>query len=305
MGSAYREIYPGHPQTDHPEEGKLGEMGSKTVGSRIEFELPAGEPLALFTAPATRPEAFPNARLQRLEFSCRGDRVPCTLLTSAATCEGNDRRPLVLIQPETRDRTAAPAPERTRDWVDAGCTVASIDLPLQGARRSAKLSVLLTASMQAAARGEKLPQPAESLWREFTRQAVLELRRTLDVLVELPYVDAARIGFAGFGIGGSIGAILCALDSRPCAAVLAATGGGFAPPEIDPARYIGAVAPRPLLLVNDPVASPHATGTAVSRAAAELFHDAANEPKRIEWRAEATQAHDAAWLFLSPLLGLH
>jgi dienelactone hydrolase len=272
--------------------------------SRTGFELPTGESLGLITSPVIRPAAFPGAELQRLEYSCRGDRVPCTLLSPAASAPGDSRRPLVLLQPEARDRTSPPLPERTRDWIEAGCAVATIDLPLQGVRRSAKQSELLAGSMQAAARGAPLEHAEGLLWCEFTRQAVLELRRTLDVLTELPHVDPERIGFAGFGIGGFTGAILCAVDSRPCAAVLAATGGGFAPPEIDPARYVGAIAPRPLLLVNEKQASPGASGIGVSTSAAKRLHDAANEPKRVEWRADAAQAHDAAWLFLSPLLGL-
>jgi dienelactone hydrolase len=276
----------------------------QSVESQIEFELPTGEPLGLVASPVTRSDAFPNAELQRLEYSCRGDRVPCTLLSPVASTSGDSRRPLLLLQPEARDRTSAPLPERTRDWIEAGCTVATIDLPLQGVRRSAKQSELLADSIRTAARGGALEHAARLLWCEFTRQAVLELRRALDVLTELPHVDPKRIGFAGFGIGGFTGAILCAVDSRPCAAVLAATGGGFAPPEIDPARYVGAIAPRPLLLVNEKEATPGASGIGVSTSAAKLLHDAANEPKRVEWRADAAQAHDAAWLFLSPLLGL-
>jgi dienelactone hydrolase len=277
------------------------------MGSRIEFELPTGEPTGLIASPITRPDGFPTAELRRLEYSCRGDRVPCTLLTPAANGSRDARHPLVLLQAEGRNQTSAPLPERTRDWIEAGCAVASIDLPLQGVRRSTKQSELLAESIQIAARGGVLERATKLLWCEFTRQSVLELRRTLDVLTEIPSVDPERVGFAGFGIGAFTGAILCAVDPRPCAAVLAATGGGFAPPEIDPARYVGAIAPRPLLLINDKLDEQRgsgASGITVPATAAKLLHDAANEPKRIEWRADAAEAHDAAWLFLSPLLGL-
>jgi len=272
------------------------------VESRIPFELPAWDPVALAMSPAARSQAFPNARLRRMEFSCRGDRVPCTLLSPEAAGSSEGGQPLVLLQPASRDWNAAQLPERTRHWLDAGCAVASIELPLQGTRRSAKQSQLLADSIRAAARGEELPHASVLLWCEFTRQAVLELRRALDVLMQLPDIDARRIGFAGFGIGGFTGAILCAVDSRPRAVVVAAVGGGFAPPQIDPARYIGDIAPRPLLLVNDEGADPSGGGPAVPREAAEQLHRAANDPKRIEWRSDAAHAHDAAWLFLSPLL---
>jgi dienelactone hydrolase len=270
------------------------------MGPPIDFEPPANEPSAIFRSAATELEDPPKAELQELEFSCRGDRVRCTLVSP----EPSGPAPLVLLVPERLCPTAPAIPEQTRAWVESGCAVASVDLPLHGVRKSAKLSRQLAASMQAAARGEQIDESSKLLWCEFTRQAVLELRRTLDVLAGLPSLDGDRVAFAGFGVGGFVGALLCAVDSRPRAAVIASTGGGFAPEEIDPARYVGRVAPRPVLLLNDEKPTPRPFGIGVRKRSAKLLHDAAHEPKRIVWSADASQDLTTAWEFLAPLLGL-
>jgi dienelactone hydrolase len=270
------------------------------MGPPIDFEPPANEPSAIFRSAATELEDPPKAELQELEFSCRGDRVRCTLVSP----EPSGPAPLVLLVPERLCPTAPAIPEQTRAWVESGCAVASVDLPLHGVRKSAKLSQQLGACMQAAARGEPIDESSKLLWCEFTRQAVLELRRTLDVLTGLPSLDGDRVAFAGFGVGGFAGALLCAVDARPRAAVIASTGGGFAPEEIDPARYVGRVAPRPILLLNDEKPTPRPLGIGVRKRSAKLLHDAANEPKRIVWSADASQDLSTAWEFLAPLLGL-
>lgn len=55
---------------------------------------------------------------------------------------------------------------------------------------------------------------------EAYRQAVIDLRRGLDLLASLPYVDANRIGYIGHSYGAQWGAILTAVDRRIKATVL-------------------------------------------------------------------------------------
>ncbi len=52
------------------------------------------------------------------------------------------------------------------------------------------------------------------------KQAVIDLRRGLDLLASLPYVDANRIGYIGHSYGAQWGAILAAIDRRIKATVL-------------------------------------------------------------------------------------
>ena len=116
-----------------------------------------------------------------------------------------------------------------------------------------------------------------ALWREVSRQAVLDLGRALDALAEVPELDSQRIAYAGFSLGAILGALFCPVDPRPCAAALALGGSGIGPPEFDPATRIGAFAPRPLLFVN----ATH--DERIPRAAAEALHAAAGDPKQIAW----------------------
>ena len=112
---------------------------------------------------------------------------------------------------------------------------------------------------------------------EFVRQAVCDLGRTLDALATHPELETSRCAYASFSMGTILGASFCAADPRPCAAALAIGGGGFGPPEVDPARWIGRFAPRPVLFVNA------SRDERVPRAASEALFAAAGEPKEIAW----------------------
>jgi hypothetical protein len=265
-----------------------------------EFALPAHEPLSLLASPLECPPAFGSARVERLEFSCRGDRVPCTLVVPA----GEGPFALVLLQRASErdeEATVLSSLARTSAWVEAGCAVASIDLPLQGERRSPKLTELLEEAFAAAAAGTAIDETATILWSEFTRQATMELCRTLDLLAALPTIDSTRVGFAGFGLGAFAGALVCAFDVHTSAAVLAGAGAGVAPAGFAPENHVGRIAPRPLLFVNED--GPGGAGS-VSRDAAEALHAAAGEPKQVAWEADASQALDTAWAFLAKSLAL-
>jgi len=272
------------------------------------LEPQAGEPLSLLASPVsgTGSASFSGARAERLEFSCRGDRVPCTLLVPS----GEGTFPLVLLQHESRSPAGSARLEDVLPWVEAGCALASIDLPLQRSRRSAKLSELLEGTIAHALEGREIEPTATQLWCEFARQATLELRRTLDLVAGLPSIDAERIGFAGQGLGALVGALLCGVDSRPTAVVLADAGGGFAPAAIDPGRWVGRIAPRPLLLLNEDANAPARRSVPdeipkrIPKELALNLRAAAGEPTETAFPTDPEAALDATWRFLSVHLGL-
>jgi dienelactone hydrolase len=125
----------------------------------------------------------------------------------------------------------------------------------------------------------------------------------MDALGGLPEIDETRLAYAGFSLGGILGALCCAADPRPRAAALALAGGGFGPEEVDPCTHIGKLAPRPLLLVGA------RRDQRVPRRATEALFDAAGEPKRLEW-FDGDHSHlpgaalKAIWVFLRDQLGV-
>ena len=215
------------------------------------------------------PKPFEGARMRRFEFTSRGDRVPGRLAVPAS---GGDRFPLILLQHGAGGSKESDYMDSAAPWVRGGAAVASIDFPLHGERVSAKLSARLLESFADPGSAEHA-----GLWVAFARQAVHDLQRALDALAELPEIDVERVAYASFSLGSLLGGVFCALDPRPVAAALALGGGGFGPEIIDPARYIGAFAPRPLLLVAA------TRDERIPRQATEALYTAAGEPKSIEW----------------------
>lgn len=254
------------------------------------------EPLGLWVRRMPPPDAQAALRLHHFEFASRGDRVHGRVWLPKRTAADH---PLVLLQPGGAEAATAPLLESTcTRWVAAGVGVATIDLPLHGARADHKLAAKVDAALGAAA-----GDAASDLAFEFARQAVIDHERALDVLLGLDGVDPARIAFAGFGRGALIGAAFCALDARPQAAALAFTGAGTGPAGIDPVRYVARIAPRRLLLVNaahDPL---------VSKSAADRLHQAAGDTAEICWiegagERRAAAALDAIWRFLGDAWGI-
>lgn len=128
---------------------------------------------------------------------------------------------------------------------------------------------------------------------------VIETRRLVDYLVSLPEIAPDRIYLIGASFGAITGATAVAFEPRIAAAVMTYGGGDLdkllssdgAKAELgkahwlvktlvtyltapsDPVKYVGQVAPRPLLFQN---------GThdqLIPNAAADAFFEAANEPK--------------------------
>jgi hypothetical protein len=263
----------------------------------LSFEPQGDEPLSTLEGPLDRRDDLDPVSARRLEFSCRGDRVTLELLAPDAT----GPHPTAVLLPAVDGESLSSLPG-LGTWLKAGVAVCSFDLPLFGARRSPKLSDLLTAAIATAARGEPVEANAQLLWSEFVRQSVIELRRSLDVLTEVWGSAPPAVVFAGAGLAASVGAIFCAVDERPRGAVLAGTGGGFGPEALDPVSYVGEIAPRPLLFVSRETRGERPGVPPISREAAEALNAAAGEPKQVEWPSEEPNLLDVSWNFLSSLL---
>ena len=108
----------------------------------------------------------------RFEFSSRGDRVE-----GWYRAEGDDARPLILLIPGS---AAGASDSHARAWAESWCArgagVACLDLPLHGARTSAKLSAAL---IEAASDLGRLlrDDDRKRLVAEFLRQCRSDLRR--------------------------------------------------------------------------------------------------------------------------------
>ncbi len=256
------------------------------------FAADPGEPLALWQRAQAPPAAAQDLRCVAFEYTSRGDRVPGRLLLPA---RGAGPFPLVLLQHGLGGSKEAPYMDLTAPvWVRGGAAVASIDFPLHGARASRKQRERI---------GAPGAGPGLALASELVRQAVIDLRRALDATASLQGVDAQRVAYAGFSLGSIIGATFCGVDPRPRAAALALGGGGLGPPETDPLRHVGRIAPRPVLFVGA------TRDQTIPRAATEALFGAAGEPKQLLW-FDATHAAlpgaalKAMWLFLRGALGL-
>lgn len=249
------------------------------------------EPLGLWQRRVPPPIGASEVRAYQLEYSSRGDRVPGRLWLPRRS---EPEYPLVLLQPDEAE--AEPALERIgAEWCERGVAIARVDLPLRGARSDPKLSDPVGTPFA--------PGPlaiGEALRFELARQAVIDLERALDALCSLDEIDRERIAFVGLGLGALLGAAFCALDPRLRGAVLIAAGAGLAPAPVDPGRYLGRFAPRPLLLV-------HARQGDVPADAATALAQAAGGSAEQHWlpgRADAQSALPACWPFLARVLRL-
>lgn len=264
------------------------------------FDPDRSEPLSLAVRAVDGPGAYDGLRCQRLEFTSRGDRVPGQLCLP----DGPGPHPVVLLTHGlTSARNADGMDAIGARWVREGAAVAAIDLPLHGERASAKMTERLIATAQGALSSHIEDPVAAMLWSEFARQAILDLRRTLDALEQIDEVDPGRVAYVGFSLGGILGAAVCGLDPRPRGAAFAVAGAGPPGGPLDPLEAVAAIAPRPVLFVN----AEH--DETIGRRASERLYAAAADPKSIEWfdcshRTLPGVAMKQIWQFLRPLLGL-
>ena len=177
------------------------------------FEPDPGEPLGFECRPISAQGVLAGLRLHSFRLSSRGDRVFGRLRLPA---EASGPFPLVLLEHGAGGAKDAPYLDATAArWVRAGAAVASIDLPLHGERKNPKLGELLLGALREPA---SLDTVRETLLVDFVRQAVVDLRRSLDALLAHPEIDAERAVYAGFSLGAIVGATFCAFDGRPRAA---------------------------------------------------------------------------------------
>jgi len=212
--------------------------------------------------------------------SARDERVPALLVLPA---DAAPPHPVILILHGVFGYKSSPNQVKRSDaLVAAGYATLRIDGKYRGEREAM------------AAGGLGLQTAYFYRNRDAMIQTVVDLMRGLDYLASRNDIDAGRVGFTGFSMGGAIGAIFCAIDERVKAAVLGITGGDFdklniragatgeerlrrAYMIVDPVNYVSRISPRPLLMING------AKDEIVPKAATEALYEAAREPKRIIW----------------------
>ena len=266
----------------------------------INFIPDPNEPLALRSRAARAPAIFGDRPALEIEYSSRGDRVPGHVLLPDRS-EGP--HPVLILQHGMNGSRIADYMAAASRWVDGGAAVASIDLPLHGDRTSAKMSERLALSAGKAIDGRGLDRVETMLWTEFARQAVLDLRRLIDAIELIDELDANRLVFVGFSLGGILGSVFCGVDARPRAAAIAIAGAGRGGSPLDPLGYIAKVAPRPLLFVNAE------NDERISRKQTERLYEAASDPKEIHWYDSGHQdlpgeALKKIWSFAREQLGI-
>ncbi len=149
-------------------------------------------------------------------------------------------------------------------------------------------------------------------------QLIVDLRRALDLLEARDDVDPERIVFIGGSYGGAIGGLVAGVEHRFKAFLLMTGDGGVVThmargwdqasmdPErerwmeamapIEPIRFVGLAAPRPLFFQNSNF------DQWVNREDALRYHAAASDPKKVRWydydhSLGTTASEDgAAWL---------
>lgn len=157
--------------------------------------------------------------------------------------------------------------------------------------------------------GDRAPKTPPQLFgtdveptRKLLIQTVIDLRRGIDYLQTRKEIDPAKIGYVGFSMGGILGTLLSAVDTRVQAPVLALAGGdwklmgksstlsaavkargGQEAPNIDwqlldpldPIHYVARISPRPVLFINGD------NDTVVPVACAKELHEAAGPGKEV------------------------
>ena len=213
-----------------------------------------------------------DLRIERFEInSVNGQRVPGLLL--APVVASGPLPTLLVAHPATLDKAADYVLAPAEDWARRGAVCVTIDQAGHGERASG------------AAAMESFRDPQIRL--ADTVQTAIDWRRTIDYLETRAEVDAERMGFVGFSMGGMRGGPFVGVESRVSAAVFCISGAAE-PKEADPdamraatladsAAFAPMTEGRPTLVVageRDDVVPPEAT---------RRLYDALAEPKQIEW----------------------
>ncbi|MGH2950852.1 MAG: alpha/beta hydrolase family protein [Solirubrobacterales bacterium] len=218
-----------------------------------------------------------------------GELVPATLLSET---EGSSRKPCVLFVPGLGNPLTV-AQRLALALVGTGYRALTVEPRFHGSRTAG-------VSAEQAARN---PQ----LLAQMLRGSVIDLRRALDYLVDRDLCIEDEAAYVGLSFGGILGALLAGADARIGAAALVVAGGDWrafveesdvqvllpegidteAPERfetalellepLDPVRWIGRAAPRPVLMING------TEDQVVPRESATALHEAAREPKQVFW----------------------
>lgn len=213
-------------------------------------------------------------------------RTPLDDLASATTGTRETRRPLYLILGgHVRGMGAGALIGETR-----GAIIAALEYPYDGDHRAKGLSVVA-----------QVPAIRNAIWD--TPPAV---RLALDHLLSRPDVDPDRVELVGASFGVIFATVAAALDDRVTRLWLAHGGGRpftlldhglkdeipFAPlrypvsllahviasgPRFAPERWVGRVAPRPVVMLNG------LDDERIPRATVDVLWHSAQQPKRMIW----------------------
>ncbi len=212
--------------------------------------------------------------VERFEITSRYEERVAGLLMQSTDADGP--RPLILVgHPATLDKSSDYVLWPAEQWVARGAICAIIDQAGHGerARRPVGMEDLQRWPMR------RLDQ---------SLQTVVDWMRTLDYLSERPEVDADRVGFVGFSMGGVRGAPFVGLDQRVKAASFCISGAnarssrGGSPGQLanqltDPGTYAPLMAGRAIQVVageHDDLMTPEAT---------QRFYDQLSEPRELVW----------------------
>lgn len=228
----------------------------KAVGDAL-FGYDRNQPLDASVAPLSQ---VSGELVKRVTYTDPDHDLVTALL---ATPQGEKRDPCVIYVPGFGGKKEDAQPLAVPLEV-LGIGLLAIDGPHQGAR--AKRPTELDAVRHNPA------QLASTM-----RQTVLDVRRGLDFLATRPECDPHRLGFIGFSFGAITGTFAAASDARIRSTVLLSDGAGFkywltrpgiifTGREIGnrklyasalktlapyfPERWVGLIAPRPVLMVN-------------------------------------------------------
>jgi dienelactone hydrolase len=148
-------------------------------------------------------------------------------------------------------------------------------------------------------------------------ESVVEVRRAVDLLRSLPYVDKTRLGFVGWSAGARTGAILAGVEHRIKAFDLLAGGAApvsfylqRAPKDLraeleaeliktDPLRYVEHAAPSALLFQDG------RHDEIVPRGALVRLAGAGSEPKELRFYDSGHVPATAAWNYSAKWLSRH
>lgn len=215
-----------------------------------------------------------SLKLERFELTSRNDQRVPGLLLSDPNAAGP--RPLVLVgHPGTLDKAADYVLWPAQQWVARGAICATIDQAGHGERAQRPVTM-----------DDFRNWPMRRL--DQSLQTAVDWMRALDWLSALPEIDAERVGFVGFSMGGMRGAPFVGLDQRVRAAAFCISGastlGGSDSPAAqlasrltDPGVYAPLTEGRPILVVageRDDLVTPEAT---------QRFYDLLPGPKEIVW----------------------